>query len=128
VKPETTQNAGDTMKEKPIQHLIWERLSGLSTIRLFRNNVGLGFTRTGTPIRFGLRVGSADLIGWKSVTITPNMVGRRVAVFVSIETKSPTGTPSPDQINWMQNVTEAGGLAGIARGLQDAMDIVDGSK
>lgn len=113
------------MREKPIQNTIWERLSGLSTIRLFRNNVGVGFTRNGTPIRFGLRVGSADLIGWKSVTITPNMLGRRIAVFVSVETKSTTGVPQHDQITWMQNVIEAGGLAGMARNVQDAMDIVD---
>jgi hypothetical protein len=113
------------MKERTIQHSILDRVGGRSDIRIFRNNVGLGFTKTGTPIRFGLHTGSADIIGWKSVTITDKMVGRRMAIFVSIETKAQGRGPSPDQINWMQQVTAAGGLAGIARNCQDALEIVD---
>lgn len=112
--------------ERAVQLSVLERVGGRSDIRIFRNSVGLGYTKTGTPIRFGLHTGSADLIGWKSATITPSMLGKRIAVFVSIETKAPGRGPTADQTNWMQQVTAAGGLAGIARNCGDALDIVDG--
>lgn len=110
--------------EKQIQTDILLRLSGTSEIRLFRNNVGVGYTRVGTPIRFGLRPGSADLIGWRSITITPDMIGRRVAVFLSVETKTEDGDMRPDQINWRQQVELAGGIACISRSVVDALDAV----
>jgi hypothetical protein len=43
----------------------------------------------------GLVKATADLIGWRSITITPDMVGTTVAIFASIEVKTPTGRVSP---------------------------------
>lgn len=83
--------------------------------RLFRNNVGLFYTRTGIPVKCGLAVGSGDDIGWQKITITPEMVGRTVAVFLSVESKTPTGRVRPEQIEWRDCVKQAGGLAFIAR-------------
>jgi hypothetical protein len=65
--------------------------------RLFRNNTGTLRDQHGRPVQFGLCKGSADLIGWKQVTVTPEMVGQQVAVFLSIEVKTPTGRIRPDQ-------------------------------
>jgi hypothetical protein len=45
--------------------------------------------------------GSADLIGYRSITITPDMVGQQVAVFASIEVKTPTGRIRPEQQQWL---------------------------
>jgi hypothetical protein len=59
--------------------------------RLFRNNTGTLRDQHGRPVSFGLCKGSADLIGWKRVTVTPEMVGSTVAVFTSIEVKTATG-------------------------------------
>ena len=90
-------------------------------LRLFRNNTGsLPDPRTGRPIQFGLARGSADLIGFRTVTITPEMVGQRVAVFTSIEVKTPTGRLSEAQSNWMGLISGAGGIAGVARSVSDA--------
>lgn len=104
-------------------------------VRLFRNNVGSAWQGPGFTLKpgqvyraeggervitqprhldFGLHAGSGDGIGWHSIEITPDMVGRRVAVFVSLETKSRTGRMRPEQINWLQQVQAAGGIAVVA--------------
>jgi hypothetical protein len=88
--------------------------------RLWRNNTGTLRDQHGRPVSFGLCKGSADLIGYRSITITPDMVGQQVAVFASIEVKTPTGRIRPDQRAWMETVQAAGGIAGVARSVDDA--------
>lgn len=92
-------------------------------VRLHRNNTGTLLDRNGRPVQFGLAKGSADLIGWTTRTITPDMVGQQVAVFTSIEVKSATGRLRPDQRQWMEAVQAAGGIAGVARSVEDAMGL-----
>ena len=88
--------------------------------RLWRNNTGTLKDQHGRPVQFGLCKGSADLIGWKRVTVTPDMVGQQVAVFLSIEVKTPTGRIRPEQQQWLDAVQAAGGIAGVARSVEDA--------
>lgn len=105
--------------------------------RLFRNNVGDFWTgseavrmadgsvvlRNARRVRTGLVAGSGDLIGWRPVTITPDMVGQTIAQFVSVEAKTRTGRPTDKQIKWKLAVNAAGGHAVIARdtaGLENA--------
>jgi hypothetical protein len=94
---------------------------GTGDTRLFRNNTGTLRDQHGRPVTFGLCKGSADLIGWKRVTITPEMVGTTVAVFVSIEVKTATGRLRPEQQQWLDAVQAAGGIAGVARSVEDAI-------
>jgi hypothetical protein len=111
--------------ETEIQQRIRLALGTHPHIRLFRNQVGqLPDPRTGRPVQFGLARGSADLIGWRSITITPDMVGTTVAIFASIEVKTPTGRVSPQQQAWMAVVQGAGGIAGVARSVSDANEIL----
>jgi len=111
--------------ETTLQQQIRLALGTRSDLRLFRNQVGqLPDPRTGRPVQFGLARGSADLIGWRTITITPEMVGRQVAVFTSIEVKTPTGRVRPEQAAWLSAVTGAGGIAGIARSVADASQII----
>lgn len=106
------------MSEQTIQQQI--RLAcSKGTTRLFRNNTGTLLDKNGRPVQFGLCKGSADLIGWKRVTITPDMVGTTVAVFTSIEVKSATGRLRPEQQQWLDAVQAAGGIAGVARSVAD---------
>jgi hypothetical protein len=88
--------------------------------RLFRNNTGTLKDQHGRPVQFGLCKGSADLIGYRTITITPEMVGQQVAVFTSIEVKTPTGRIRPEQQQWLETVQAAGGIAGVARSVEDA--------
>lgn len=111
--------------ETTLQQQIRLALGTLPDVRAFRNQVGsLPDPRTGRLVTFGLARGSADLIGWRTITITPAMVGQRVAVFTSIEVKTPTGRVRPDQTAWLQAVHGAGGIAGIARSVPDALQLV----
>lgn len=111
--------------ETTLQQRIRLALGAHPDARLFRNNTGtLPDPKTGRPVQFGLAKGSADLIGWRTVTVTPDMVGQRIAVFTSIEVKTPTGRLTPAQHAWLGVVRGAGGIAGVARTVSDAVHIV----
>lgn len=111
--------------ETHLQQEIRLALGTRPDLRLYRNNCGsLPDPRTGRPVQFGLARGSADLIGWRSITITPEMVGQRIAVFTSIEVKTPTGRLTPAQHAWLGTVRGAGGIAGVARSVGAAFEIV----
>jgi hypothetical protein len=97
---------------------------GTGDTRLFRNNTGTLRDQHGRPVQFGLCKGSADLIGWKRVTVTEEMVGQRIAVFLSIEVKTATGRLRPEQQQWLDAVQAAGGIAGVARSVEDAATLL----
>lgn len=112
-------------QETDLQQRIRLALGTRHDLRLFRNNTGvLPDPKTGRPIQFGLARGSSDLIGWRTVVVTPEMVGQRIAVFTSIEVKTPTGRLAPTQQAWLGAVRSAGGIAGVARSVGDAVRIV----
>ena len=111
------------MSEQTIQQHI--RLAcSIGTCRLFRNNTGTLKDANGRPVSFGLAKGSADLIGWTTRTVTQDMVGTQVAVFTSIEVKTATGKIRPEQQQWLNAVQAAGGIAGVARSVGEAMDLL----
>lgn len=111
--------------ETQLQQEIRLALGTRPDLRLYRNNCGsLPDPRTGRPVQFGLARGSADLIGWRTITVTPEMVGQQLAVFTSIEIKVPNGRVRPEQHAWQRTVSAAGGIAGIARSIQDANEIL----
>jgi len=73
-----------------------------------------------------LCVGSSDLIGWRSVTVRPEDVGRRLAVFVAIEAKTGGARLTKEQRAFVEAVRAAGGLAGVARSVEDAAALLGG--
>ena len=107
--------------ETKIQQEIRLALGTDPNVRLFRNQVGqLPDPRTGRPVQFGLAKGSADLVGWKTVTITPEMLGTEIAQFVSLEVKTQKGRLSSAQKVWAAYVQRAGGLVGVCRSTEEA--------
>ena len=111
--------------ETNIQQRIRLALGTRQDVRLFRNQVGqLPDPRTGRPVQFGLARGSADIVVWKTIEVTPDMVGQKLAVFTSIEVKTSTGRLTGPQRNWMHTVQTAGGFAGVARSPEDALQII----
>lgn len=100
---------------------------GTGAVRVFRNNCGMLFDKHGRAVRFGVaNPGGSDLIGWKTLTITPDMVGQQVAQFVSIEVKEPRGTVTAAQANFIAAVNAAGGRAGVCRSVDEALRLLDG--
>ena len=106
------------MREQAIMQRVQLAASRLGW-RLFRNNVGCLPDARGVPVTFGLCPGSADLVGWRSVVVTPDMVGQTIAQFVAVEVKGPKGRLTPVQANWLNAVEQAGGLTVVARGPED---------
>ena len=114
--------------ETTLQQQIRLALGTNPDARIFRNQVGsLPDPRTGRLVTFGLARGSADLIGWRTITVTQAMVGTRLAIFTSIEVKTPTGRVRPEQQAWLEAVQGAGGIAIIARSVPDALQMVETS-
>lgn len=69
---------------------------GTGPSRLWRNNTGALKDARGQLVRYGLCPGSSDLIGFRTITITPDMVGQQVAVFTAVEVKD-RGRPTEQQ-------------------------------
>jgi hypothetical protein len=112
--------------ETNIQQRIRIALGTREDVRLFRNQVGqLPDPRTGRPVQFGLARGSADIVGWKTKVITEDDLGKSYAIFTSIEVKTPKGKATPSQNSWLECVRNAGGIAGIARSVDDALQILE---
>jgi hypothetical protein len=113
------------VSEAAIQQQVRLALSRAGVVA-FRNNIGAYMdAKTGRPVKYGVcNPGGSDLIGWTPVRITPDMVGRTVAVFTAVEVKTPTGRPTPQQLNFIDQVIRAGGYAGIARSPADAVAIL----
>ena len=95
------------MTEGHIQDEIRLALSDERDLVLWRNNVGIADQR-GARVRYGLAVGSADLIGCLN--------GR----FVALEVKTSTGRATPEQRLWLDLVRRHGGFAAIVRSTDDA--------
>lgn len=126
------------MKESNILQLILLQCSKLTGATLFRNNTGTGWigktSRTSDkgiyikeprPLRAGLCNGSSDLIGWTRKTITPDMIGKDIAVFTAIEVKTKIGRTTKDQVNFINAVNKAGGIAGVAKNAEDAVGLLN---
>lgn len=130
-------------EEGRIKAEVRKALGRVKGLRIFNNPVGQGWIGEAAPYKvpgmaqvmllqhaqklcFGLIKGSGDLIGWKSVTVTPEMVGQKVAVFVSIEVKTPKGRLSAPQLVWRGNVIEAGGIALVVRSADGAVRLIEG--
>lgn len=113
------------MSEADIQAAIWLAVGALPDVRLFRNNQGFATFAGGQRVKYGLaNPGGSDLIGLRSVCVTTDMVGRRLAIFAALEVKTPTGRIEPEQRNFIDFVRKFGGIAGVVRSPEDALLLV----
>jgi len=78
---------------------------------VYRTNAGRFYTKSGQSVS-GLPKGFADILA-----VLP---GGKVAF---IEVKSGKGTPSPEQIQFINKMQSLGALAGIARSVPEALAI-----
>ena len=79
---------------------------------VWRQNTGVLPDKNGRMIRFGLCVGSSDIVG-----IAPT------GHFLAIECKTALGQPTDAQVRFIAAVKRQGGRAGIARCGADAVAI-----
>ena len=103
-------------RETPILQAIREALGREPDITLWRNSTGVLADASGRHVRFGLCVGSSDLIG----ILAP------LGMLVAIEVKRPKGgRASAEQAQFIDLVKRRGGHGGFARSVEDARRIVD---
>ncbi len=115
------------MASSPSEHEIQQRIRlacGRGPVRLWRNNTGALVDQQGRFVRFGLCKGSSDLIGLRSVVVTPEMVGQRIAQFVALEIKAPQGVVSPQQQAFLRLVQELGGVASVCRSIEQVQAVL----
>ena len=127
------------MNEAPVQQRVRLEAPHLNC-HLTRNNVGAAKDLSGRLIRYGLwneskkmneEIKSSDLMGATSIVITPEMVGRTVAVLTAIETKAEgwvyneNHKRSAAQMKFLQFVANIGGIAGFVNGTNQLKKILD---
>ena len=114
------------MSEAKLQREIREALGAKARhARLLRNNSGVAFHADGSRVVYGVgSPGGSDLLGWTSITVTPSMVGRKIAIFTAAEIKTAAGRVSADQQNFIDAVKSAGGLAAVVRSADEALRLV----
>lgn len=115
-----------TTSEKDVERRIILHASQIGST-LFKNNVGVLKDAKGNVVHFGLCKGSSDLIGWTPVTVTTDMIGKRVAIFTAVEVKkNKHGSygATKEQLAFIKAVKLAGGRAGVADCNEDAEKIM----
>ena len=113
--------------ETKIQNLILMSLSKAGCL-VFRNetagawvgkvlhkDAGQVTLTNASMVKFGLMVGSADIIG-----ISPT------GKFLAVEIKTSKGRATKEQLRFIEAVNNAGGIAGIARSVDDALLLIGG--
>lgn len=126
------------MSEREIQIQVHLALSKLG-LTMFRQNTGMAWIgdwkrigpntiliENARTFHAGLCVGSSDLIGFKPIIITPEMVGRTVAVFTAAEIKSKRGRLSKEQENFLAVVNDNGGIGFVANSEESAIEGIRG--
>lgn len=124
--------------EHEIQNEIRVAIGARQAATIFRANVGQAWTgdvdsQNGGQVKLinarrfstGLPNGFPDLFGFKSITVTPDMVGSKLAVFVFLEVKTPRGRASDVQKHMHEFLLQAGAVGGIAKSADDALKILD---
>jgi hypothetical protein len=102
-------------EESKLQYQIRLTVGAMPGVVIWRNQVGRAkkeYKGKTYYIPYGLVKGASDLIGIAN--------GR----FLAIEVKTPSGTPSPEQLLFIDLVNNMGGIAGIARSVEEAKRIV----
>mgnify|MGYP000299454076 CR=1 FL=1 len=90
---------------------------------VWRNNQGVLPDRNGRPVHFGVcNPGGSDLLGYRSILVTPDMVGTRVAVLLACEVKTQVGKPTSAQRHFLETVRAAGGIAILAHSAEEAVE------
>lgn len=75
-----------------------------------------GAGRPGVPTKKKTHGGTWDLVGYAPVVITPDMVGRKVALFLAVEIKTEEySTLDEDQVNWGAHAKAEGAVMLVGR-------------
>lgn len=128
------------MPEHEIQNAIRVHISEQKLATLFRGNVGNAWTGNrverrpdgsviiydARPFTTGLPPGFPDLFGIKSIEVTPEMIGKKIAAFAFIEVKQPGKRPTAVQRHMINFLQDKGAVGGVAHSPDEAAAILRG--
>jgi hypothetical protein len=100
------------VKESTLLAAIRQAVNADGRARLVRNSVGFD---TEARVRYGLGIGSPDLVG----VLIPT--GRAIG----LEVKTSSGRVRPEQVAWIAAFRRAGGFACVVRSVDDALAAID---
>ena len=106
--------------ETALLRLIQLEASRRQNVRLWRNESGLFYAPNGSRVKAGLCRGSSDLIGLRTILITPQMAGTKIAQFLAIEVKVPGGKITDEQTRFIEMVNELGGYGRVIDRIDEA--------
>ena len=126
------------MLEHDIQNSIRIAISENNLGVSFRTNVGQAWTGENIihnsdgsitiinprPIQTGLPEGFSDLLIIKPTIISPADAGCQIARACFVEVKTQKGRVRPSQLNFINQMQNLGAKAGIARSVEDALNIL----
>lgn len=126
------------LSEHDIQSQIRIAISQNNLGTSFRTNVGQAYTGdkiiknpdrsikiiNPRPFNTGLPKGFSDLLIISPIIITPEMVGHQFARAGFLEIKAATGRPTNDQLNFIDQMQKLGARAGVARSINEAINIL----
>lgn len=102
-------------KETALMRKIMVALSEAGCFVL-RTNSGVYYDSQGNRVTIGFK-GLSDLIGY-----TPE------GKFFALEIKTPAGRASQEQVKFIESCYRSGAIAGFARSVESALDVVMGGK
>ena len=106
----------EVKSERNIQAMILMALSEAGCLVWRQDTGAYKDPKSGRLIRYGLCKGSSDIIGLCAD-----------GTFLAVEVKTATGRIRPEQLTFIAAVQKAGGRAGVARSVGEALDIARGA-
>ena len=103
------------MTEQDIQNQIRMALSPIAVV--FRVNTGTVKTIDGRYFKTGVPRGYSDLSGFR----------KSDGKMFFLEIKTPTGRASKDQLHFLEQMSQYPVITGIARSVEEALELIEGS-
>lgn len=102
------------MRESTIQAQVRQAVNRSGKAVVTRNNTGVLRDERGVPVRFGLGLGSPDLVGMLS---TGPLAGR----VLCLEVKQPGRKPTTHQLAWARACRKRGGFYAVVHSKEEAL-------
>lgn len=115
--------------ETNLQNAAFSAVGQHDDVMIWRQVVGVFRSRTNKRrvIRAGVR-GMSDSLMIVGVTITPDMIGKRIGVAVGVEFKTEAGRQSDAQKRWQKAFEARGGVYRVVRSATDIVQLVENVK
>lgn len=111
--------------ESAVNREIEQAAKQFGNVKLWRNNRGQVMLPNGGRLSYGVGPnGASDFIGYRTLTITQDMVGSVVAQFLCVESKRPGERATDEQARFIAYVEADGGHGGVAHSGNEAIRIL----